>query len=132
MKFILPFPPSVNSYWRSPNKGTAKGKLLVSEAGRKFKHAVRAAIIEQLKAVPKPSASPAEVVIVLYPPDFRRRDLDNYNKALFDALTYAGIWEDDSQVKRMTIEWGENAKGGRVENTITAFNKVLDVCSVVG
>ncbi|PCR31608.1 hypothetical protein CQA89_32500, partial [Klebsiella pneumoniae] len=48
MKFILPFPPSVNSYWRSPNKGTAKGKLLVSEAGRKFKHAVRAAIIEQL------------------------------------------------------------------------------------
>ncbi|HBS6405130.1 RusA family crossover junction endodeoxyribonuclease [Klebsiella pneumoniae] len=132
MKFILPFPPSVNSYWRSPNKGTAKGKLLVSEAGRKFKHAVRAVIIEQLKAVPKPSASPAEVVIVLYPPDYRRRDLDNYNKALFDALTYAGIWEDDSQVKRMTIEWGENAKGGRVEITITAFNKVLDVCSVVG
>nr|DAT62734.1 MAG TPA: hypothetical protein [Caudoviricetes sp.] len=32
----------------------------------------------------------------------------------------------------MTIEWGENAKGGRVEITITAFNKVLDVCSVVG
>ena len=123
MKFILPFPPSVNSYWRSPNKGTAKGKLLVSEAGRKFKHAVRAAIIEQLKA---------EVVIVLHPPDYRRHDLDNYNKALFDALTYAGIWEDDSQVKRMTIEWGENAKGGRVEITITAFNKVLDVCSVVG
>ncbi|HCD2376233.1 TPA: RusA family crossover junction endodeoxyribonuclease [Klebsiella pneumoniae] len=132
MKFILPFPPSVNSYWRSPNKGTAKGKLLVSEAGRKFKHAVRAAIIEQLKAVPKLSASPAEVVIVLHPPDYRRRDLDNYNKALFDALTYAGIWEDDSQVKRMTIEWGENAKGGRVEISITAFNKVLDVCSVVG
>ncbi|WP_258567316.1 RusA family crossover junction endodeoxyribonuclease, partial [Enterobacter sp. Colony194] len=22
----------------------------------------------------------------------------NYNKALFDALTHAGIWEDDSQV----------------------------------
>ncbi|EPR8379442.1 RusA family crossover junction endodeoxyribonuclease [Klebsiella variicola] len=123
--------PFLHHRW-SPNKGTAKGKLLVSEAGRKFKHAVRAAIIEQLKAVPKPSASPAEVVIVLYPPDYRRRDLDNYNKALFDALTYAGIWEDDSQVKRMTIEWGENAKGGRVEITITAFNKVLDVCSVVG
>ena len=122
----------MNSYWRSPNKGTAKGKLLVSEAGRKLKHAVRAAIIEQLKAVPKPSASPAEVVIVLHPPDYRRRDLDNYNKALFDVLTYAGIWEDDSQVKRMTIEWGENAKGGRVDITITAFNKVLDVCSVVG
>ena len=125
MKFILPFPPSVNAYWRSPNKGAAKGKLLVSEAGRRFKHAVRAAIIEQLKAIPRPSAANAEVAIVLYPPDYRRRDLDNYNKALFDALTFAGIWEDDSQVKRMAIEWGENVKGGRVEITIKNFRGYL-------
>ncbi len=132
MKFILPFPPSVNAYWRSPNKGAAKGKLLVSEAGRRFKHAVRAAIIEQLKAIPRPSAANAEVAIVLYPPDYRRRDLDNYNKALFDALTFAGIWEDDSQVKRMAIEWGENVKGGRVEISITAYKKVVDTCTAVG
>ncbi|WP_429912380.1 RusA family crossover junction endodeoxyribonuclease, partial [Klebsiella pneumoniae] len=49
-----------------------------------------------------------------------------------DALTYAGIWEDDNQVKRMAIEWGENVKGGRVEITISAYEKALDVCSVVG
>lgn len=36
----------------------------------------------------------------------RIRDLDNYNKALFDALTHAGVWEDDRQVKRMLVEWG--------------------------
>lgn len=132
MKFFLPFPPSVNTYWRSPNKGAAKGKILVSEVGRRFKHAARAAIIEQLKAFPKPSSAPAAVEIILYPPDYRRRDLNNYNKALLDALTYAGIWEDDSQVKRMTIEWGENVKGGRVEITISAYKKTLDVCSVVG
>jgi Holliday junction resolvase RusA-like endonuclease len=41
-----------------------------------------------------------------FPPDARRRDIDNYNKALFDALTHAGIWEDDSQVQRMLVEWG--------------------------
>jgi crossover junction endodeoxyribonuclease RusA len=46
------------------------------------------------------------VEIILYPPDARRRDIDNYNKALFDALTHAGIWEDDSQVQRMLVEWG--------------------------
>ncbi|HCH7884017.1 TPA: RusA family crossover junction endodeoxyribonuclease [Raoultella ornithinolytica] len=132
MKFLLPFPPSVNAYWRSPNKGPAKGKLLVSVAGRKFKHAVRAAVIEQLRDIPKPSSAPAAVEIILYPPDYRRRDLDNYNKALLDALTYAGIWEDDSLVKRMAIEWGENVKGGRVEITISAYKKTLDVCSVVG
>jgi crossover junction endodeoxyribonuclease RusA len=132
MKFLLPFPPSVNAYWRSPNKGPAKGKLLVSAAGRKFKHAVRVAVIEQLRTIPKPSSAPATVEIMLYPPDYRRRDLDNYNKALFDALTFAGIWEDDSQVKRMAIEWGENVKGGRVEITISAYEKTLDICSVVG
>ncbi|CCG33882.1 hypothetical protein [Klebsiella aerogenes EA1509E] len=47
-------------------------------------------------------------------------------------MTYAGIWEDDNQVKRMAIEWGENVKGGRVEITISAYKKTLDVCSVVG
>ncbi|EOC3440315.1 RusA family crossover junction endodeoxyribonuclease, partial [Escherichia coli] len=55
---------------------------------------------------PKPTSAPASVEIVLFPPDNRIRDLDNYNKALFDALTHAGVWEDDSQVKRMLVEWG--------------------------
>jgi crossover junction endodeoxyribonuclease RusA len=31
-------------------------------------------------------------------------------------LTYAGIWEDDNQVKRMTIEWGENAREGELKS----------------
>ncbi len=121
MKFVLPFPPSVNTYWRAPNKGPLKGRHLVSEAGRKYQRAARAAIIEQLRAIPKPSADLATVEIILFPPDYRRRDLDNYNKALFDALTYAGVWEDDSQVKRMSVEWGENTKGGKVEITISKF-----------
>lgn len=91
MKFTLPFPPSVNSYWRSLNKETARSKLLVSEAGRSLKHVMGAAVIEQLKVAPKPSALPAEVATILYPSDYRRRDLDDYNKTPFDAFTYAGI-----------------------------------------
>ncbi len=31
-------------------------------------------------------------------PDRRRRDLDNLQKAAFDALTKAGFWLDDIQV----------------------------------
>lgn len=121
MKLTLPFPPSVNSYWRAPSKGPLKGRHLVSEAGRKFQKATRAAILEQLRAVPKPSTALAEVHIVLYPPDQRRRDIDNYNKALFDVMTMTGIWEDDSQVKRMPVEWGDVTKKGKVEITITRF-----------
>lgn len=53
----------------------------------------------------------------------RIRDLDNYNKALFDALTHAGVWEDDSQVKRMLVEWGPVMPEGKVEITISKYEK---------
>ncbi|MFG0802648.1 RusA family crossover junction endodeoxyribonuclease [Leclercia sp. GLN_9] len=119
MKLILPFPPSVNTYWRAPNSGPLKGRHLISAKGRAYQSAACAAIIEQLRRLPKPSAAAAAVEIVLYPPDARRRDIDNYNKALFDALTHAGIWEDDCQVKRMLVEWGPQVPGGKVEITIT-------------
>lgn len=121
MKLKLPFPPSVNTYWRAPNKGPLKGRHLISAAGRKYQSDACAAIIEQLRRLPKPSSEPASVEVILYPPDVRRRDIDNYNKALFDALTHAGVWEDDSQVKRLLVEWGPVVKGGMVEITISRF-----------
>jgi crossover junction endodeoxyribonuclease RusA len=105
MKLVLPFPPSVNTYWRAPNKGPLKGRHLISEKGRAYQSAACAAIIEQLRCLPKPSSHQLRWRSSL-PPDARRRDIDNYNKALFDALTHAGIWEDDSQVQRMLVEWG--------------------------
>ncbi len=52
MKLILPFPPSVNTYWRHPNKGAFAGKSLISAAGRKFQSAACAAIVEQLRRLP--------------------------------------------------------------------------------
>nr|WP_246877229.1 RusA family crossover junction endodeoxyribonuclease [Pantoea ananatis] len=35
---------------------------------------------------------------MLYPLDKRNRDLDNYQKTLFDSLTHAGVWVDDRQI----------------------------------
>lgn len=121
MKLVLPFPPSVNSYWRAPNSGPLKGRHLISQKGRAFQSAACAAIIKQLRKLPKPSSELAAVEITLYPPDKRCRDIDNYNKALFDALTHAGVWEDDSQVKRMLVEWGPVVPNGKVEIMITRY-----------
>lgn len=73
--------------------------------------------------MPKAITDPVAVAIVFYPPNLVRRDLDNFLKAPLDALTHAGVWVDDSQVKRLTIEWGPIIKGGKIEIVISEVNK---------
>jgi crossover junction endodeoxyribonuclease RusA len=43
------------------------------------------------------------VSILAYPPDRRKRDLDNVLKSLLDALMHAGVYSDDSQIDKLTI-----------------------------
>lgn len=121
MKLTLPFPPSVNGYWRAPNKGALKGRHLVSEGGRKFRKAAFASVVTQLNRIPKPITADLSVNVVLYPPNRARRDLDNYLKALFDALTNAKVWADDSQIKHMEISWGPVIAKGSAVITIHEF-----------
>lgn len=73
--------------------------------------------------MPKAITDPVVVAIVFYPPNLVRRDLDNFLKAPLDALTHAGVWVDDSQVKKLTIEWGPIIKGGKIEILISEVNK---------
>ena len=56
-----------------------------------------------------------EVHIKLYPPDRRLRDIDNHIKAIFDLLTKANVWEDDSQVDVLHVKRCDIVKKGKVE-----------------
>ena len=47
------------------------------------------------------------VEIDLYPPDRRRRDIDNPLKCLLDSMTHAGVYEDDSQIKDIELHMRE-------------------------
>lgn len=116
MKLTMPFPPSVNGYWRSTGKGA-----LISERGRKYRVSAIAAVYEQLRRRPQAITHDVDVYVILYPPNRMKRDLDNFQKALFDGLTHAGVWADDSQIKRMVVEWGSVTGHGRVEITIKEF-----------
>ncbi|MFA8674128.1 crossover junction endodeoxyribonuclease RusA [Escherichia coli] len=64
-------------------------------------------------------AMPVKIRIECHMPDRRRRDLDNLQKASFDALTKAGFWLDDAQVVDYRVVKMPVTKGGRLELTIT-------------
>lgn len=111
----LPFPPSVNKYWRHPTTGKLAGRHLISEHGRAYREAVRAHVAE---GQTKPIAGPVVVDIEAFMPDRRRRDLDNLLKGLLDSLTYAGVWQDDNQVVDLRIRKAGQI-GGMVKVQIT-------------
>jgi len=94
----LPYPPSANTYYRSLRKGKLAGRVLISEKGRAYCEAV-AAIVGNVN----PLGEHLIVMVTLYPPDRRKRDIDNPIKPLLDSLTKSGLWLDDSQIKRIEI-----------------------------
>jgi crossover junction endodeoxyribonuclease RusA len=86
----LPYPPSVNHYFNY-----YQGRPVLSKDARTYRHKVRRIAIEQGI---KPMMGPLSVHIDIYPPDKRRRDIDNCFKSVLDALQHAGVFWDDSQI----------------------------------
>lgn len=92
----LPYPPSVNAYYRPVNN-----RLVITRIGKKYRERVRAAIRDA-------GCLPGRVTAIaeFYPPDNRTRDVDNLFKAYFDAVKNALI-EDDSKVKIVLAYFGD-------------------------
>lgn len=103
----LPYPPSVNHYYRRIGSRT-----IISREGRRYRQKVIAALAGLgLKTL----EGPLEVYIALFPPDRRRRDIDNTQKALLDSLQHGGAYRDDSQIKKLVAEMHDDiVPGGRV------------------
>ena len=59
-------------------------------------------------------SGPLAVVCEIYPPDGRRRDMDNVWKTLADSLTHAGVWLDDSQIVDLRLVRCDQREGGMV------------------
>lgn len=117
LELALPFPPSVNAYYRSVANPKRKGQVmvLISKKGREYRKAVANAVRLQWPQLPiRALTGRLSVTVFLSPPDKRKRDIDNYHKALFDALTHAGVWEDDSQIDDKFTVRCVPVKGGAV------------------
>jgi len=115
----LPWPPTVNSYY----KMTRAGQRYLSKSVREFREQVGHSINEQAPGLKL--SDPIFMEAYLFPPDRRKRDLDNYMKGLLDAMTCSGIWEDDSQINQLHIYRGEVIKGGIVRVEITDGGPII-------
>jgi len=119
-ELYLPFPPSNNNYYVKTQRG-----VFISQKGRKFRHDVELAILEQLPGVNIDERMLVETVYFM--PDRRRRDIANYSKALHDAITEAGLWEDDELIDQNFEYRGAVHKNGSVFVRITPAGPVLAV-----
>lgn len=108
----LPWPPSNNRYYRHN-----RGRTHISTEGQAYSESV-ARIIKD-KTLDIGITVSVKICIECHMPDRRRRDLDNLQKAAFDALTKSGFWLDDQQVDDYRVKRMPIVKGGRLDLTIT-------------
>lgn len=110
MTLTLPYPPSMNHYWRRVGPRT-----LISREGRTFRKNVCALLGGGGPRKP-PSGGRIALAMDAFPPDRRRRDLDNLQKPVLDALEHAGIYADDSQIDILVTQRREvHRPHGRLE-----------------
>jgi Holliday junction resolvase RusA-like endonuclease len=95
MQLELPYPPSVNHLWRRVGHRT-----LLSRQGRAYRRQVHNLLVAHRT---RQLEGRLAVTVEVHPPDRRRRDLDNLQKGLFDAMQHAGVFLDDSQIDELHI-----------------------------
>lgn len=106
IEITLPWPPSVNHYY-----GSRGSRRFIKKAGVKFRKEVAELVAQQQCAKQEGRLA---IFITVYPPDNRRRDVDNVCKAMLDGLQHAGCYDDDCQIDGLHVEREHVTKGGKV------------------
>ena len=116
LSFELPYPPSHNSYYRRVGHRT-----LISREGRAYRKNVVALLAPAGNGQQPPNDGRIALAMDAFPPDRRRRDLDNIQKPLLDALEHAGIYADDSQIDLLLTARQSVEPGGKVCVRVVPF-----------
>jgi crossover junction endodeoxyribonuclease RusA len=109
----LPYPPSVNHYWKSGRKKLASGKIVPY----RFKSPKACKFISDVKLLVgrcNTSLSRLGIELQVYPPDNRTRDIDNILKAVLDSLVTCGLMQDDEQIDDLRVIRCDRIKGGKI------------------
>ena len=114
----LPYPPSLNRYYR-----VWRGRMVVGPEGKAYREAVQQILGPSFQDV-EPYKVPLRVWIDVMMPDRRKRDLDNLNKSLLDAITDAGVWADDSLIEDLRLIKVGVEKPGYVRLTVSELSPI--------
>ena len=124
MKLSLPWPPSVNHYYRRVGPRT-----LISREGREYRRAICGLLAGSGNREP-PRTGRIALAMDAFPPDRRRRDLDNLLKSTQDSLAHAGAFEDDSQIDMLIVRRCAPRKPGHAD--IQILDLPLQTCPLCG
>lgn len=97
----LPWPPTVNTYYRHKVIGKL-ATVYVTQEGKAYRKAVNLCLMEHGVKTYELEGD-LRVEIEVFPPDKRKRDIDNLLKSLLDSLTHAQVWKDDNQISDLRI-----------------------------
>jgi crossover junction endodeoxyribonuclease RusA len=133
---VIAWPPSVNNYWRTgvqlPSleaiqsrvkehgwgsfwkwlRSRTRTNTFLGKRGQIYREAVAWQLI---RSRGKFGGADIIVEITLRPPTKAAPDIDNFNKAIFDALEHAGIFENDRQICQLLETRAAPVRGGEVE-----------------
>jgi len=98
LSFALPFPPTVNHYYRRTNGGK---RVVLTERGVAYRSRVRALV--KGDRLDMGLTGRLTVHVSAHMPDQKVRDLDNLLKALLDSMEKAGVYKSDGQIDDLRI-----------------------------
>lgn len=133
VRLVLPYPVSANRYWATMTMRNGAAITYVTKEAKNYKR--RAGLIALADGV-LVSSRPVDLSFTLHPPAVTERfdkqmrkvevkcgtrmDLDNALKVAIDSLNGV-VYEDDDQVHRIRIEYGERKGHGELVVEIREF-----------
>jgi crossover junction endodeoxyribonuclease RusA len=113
MTFTMPYPPTVNTYWR-----IFKGRMILSANARRYK---QTAALKAKAAGARPLQGPVSVTLHVYRPR-KVGDLDNVLKACLDALRGVA-YVDDKQITDISAHRYDDKERPRIDVEIEALGR---------
>lgn len=123
LRLVLPWPPSVNTYYRAVPRGKIAVNIL-SKQGREYKAKACAIINDRTFET---MLGRLKVRYSFHAPDRRLRDIGNHIKAVDDVMQLAGVFKDDYQIDDQHLTRGGLFPGGAVVVDVLEYSPATEL-----